>query len=809
MRYDAAAPDWPDRDRFVLSSGHASMLLYSMLYLTGFGLDARRPPSSSASGARGRPVTPSTATPRASRSRPGRSVRASPTGWASALAEANLRARFGPEVIDHHVFVDLLRRRPRGGREPRGRVARRAPRSRPPRLRLRRQPHHHRRSHRARLQRRRPEAVRGATGGTSSSSARSANDLDAIEAGIREGMAEADRPSLVDAAQPHRLAVAEVHRHRGRARQPARRRRGRARSRRSSGSRPTRLLGARRRARATTARPARAAARAAKRGSSARRVPRRASRRCADEYDACLDQRGLPGLGGEAPARGRRASRSRPAHASRQGARRDRRRRARARRRWRRPHREHRHASSKGARGDRHARVRRSPAPLRHPRARHGRDHERHGRERHCCPSGGTFFVFSDYMRPAVRLAALSQYKIAFVWSHDSIGVGEDGPTHQPIEHLASLRAMPGSARDPPGRRQRGRAQAWRVHIDGDGPTAIDPHPSEAAGARGHRRARRRRASRGARTCSSTRPGDDLDLVLVGTGSEVSLCVAAARAAGARRAVGAGRVDAVVGALRRAARRVPRRVLPPGVPDARGRGRRRRFGWDRYADDVVGIDRFGASAPGGTRARRVRLHRRATSPSARARAPARREPKEHPMTSAIARLNDFGQSPWYDNLARPLAHRRRARRRSSTTTASGASRRTRPSSRRRSAPATGYDEQLAACAAAGTVDRGHVLERRCVDDIRARRRRAAPGLRRARTVATASSRSRCRPTLAHDTAGTIARGAVALHARVDRPNVMIKIPATLEGPPRDRGDDRRGHQRERHADLLARAPRRR
>ena len=59
-------------------------------------------------------------------------------------------------------------------------------------------------------------------------------------------------------------------------------------------------------------------------------------------------------------------------------------------------------------------------------------------------PFGGTFFVFSDYMRPAVRVAALSRAKVAFVWSHDSIAVGEDGPTHQPVEHLASLRAMPG-----------------------------------------------------------------------------------------------------------------------------------------------------------------------------------------------------------------------------------------------------------------------------------------------------------------------------------------------------------------------------
>src|SRR5690349_6318637 len=59
-------------------------------------------------------------------------------------------------------------------------------------------------------------------------------------------------------------------------------------------------------------------------------------------------------------------------------------------------------------------------------------------------PYGGTFLVFSDYMRPAVRLAALQKLPVTFVWTHDSIGLGEDGPTHQPVEHLAALRAIPG-----------------------------------------------------------------------------------------------------------------------------------------------------------------------------------------------------------------------------------------------------------------------------------------------------------------------------------------------------------------------------
>ena len=66
-------------------------------------------------------------------------------------------------------------------------------------------------------------------------------------------------------------------------------------------------------------------------------------------------------------------------------------------------------------------------------------------------PYGGTFLIFSDYMRPSVRLAALMQSSVIFVWTHDSIGLGEDGPTHQPVEHLAALRAIPGLAVVRPG----------------------------------------------------------------------------------------------------------------------------------------------------------------------------------------------------------------------------------------------------------------------------------------------------------------------------------------------------------------------
>ena len=92
----------------------------------------------------------------------------------------------------------------------------------------------------------------------------------------------------------------------------------------------------------------------------------------------------------------------------------------------------------------------------------HGRLHERHGAARGFVPYGGTFLIFADYCRPAIRLAALMGQRVVHVMTHDSIGLGEDGPTHQPVEHLASLRAIPNLARLPPGRRGRDRPSAGR-----------------------------------------------------------------------------------------------------------------------------------------------------------------------------------------------------------------------------------------------------------------------------------------------------------------------------------------------------------
>ena len=189
-------------------------------------------------------------------------------------------------------------------------------------------------------------------------------------------------------------------------------------------------------------------------------------------------------------------------------------------------------------------------------------------------PCVGTFFVFSDYMRPAVRLAAIMQAKVCFVWSHDSVGLGEDGPTHQPIEQLASLRAMPGLRLIRPADANEV-AAAWRVHLDGDGPDRHRAHPPEGAGARRHGRARDARVCRAARTCSCPRPATPPDVVLIGTGSEVSVCVAGARAARGARNLGACRLDAVVGPVRSTARRRTASTCSRRRADARGRGRRR------------------------------------------------------------------------------------------------------------------------------------------------------------------------------------------------------------------------------------------
>jgi transketolase len=204
-------------------------------------------------------------------------------------------------------------------------------------------------------------------------------------------------------------------------------------------------------------------------------------------------------------------------------------------------------------------------------------------------PVGGTFFVFADYMRPPIRLAALSKAKAVFVFSHDSVGVGEDGPTHQPVEQLATIRAIPGLQVIRPADANE-TAAAWKATVEHDGPTVL------VLSRQGIKVVTDGSAvERGAGVVHE--PGDAPAVVLLATGSEVSLCVEAA----------ARLVDHDVAArvvsipcwdrFERQDESFRRSVLPAGIPVLSVEAATT-FGWARYADDSIGIERFGASAPG-------------------------------------------------------------------------------------------------------------------------------------------------------------------------------------------------------------------
>ncbi|MEY2433448.1 MAG: transketolase [Acidimicrobiaceae bacterium] len=213
-------------------------------------------------------------------------------------------------------------------------------------------------------------------------------------------------------------------------------------------------------------------------------------------------------------------------------------------------------------------------------------------------PVGGTFFVFSDYMRGGVRLAAISEAKVIYSWTHDSIGLGQDGPTHQPIEHLASLRAMPNLRLIRPADANES-AVAWRVAIESDGPTAliltrqdlpVVITPEQAQGLRNG-------AYVVADSDGVVDADDDLDLVLIGTGSEVQHCLGAKpllEADGLKVRVVSMPSWKLFEVLEEDAQET---VLPADVPTLAVEAAAS-FGWDRWADDSVSMDHFGASAPG-------------------------------------------------------------------------------------------------------------------------------------------------------------------------------------------------------------------
>jgi transketolase len=581
MNYDAAAPDWPDRDRFVLSAGHASILLYSMLHLTGYGLtlDDLRAFRQWGSATPGHPEYGHTAGVEVTTGPLGQGI-ANAVGM--ALAEENLRARYGSDLTDHHTFVIAgdgclsegvsHEASSLAGHLGLGRLIaiyddNHVTIDGPTELAL---------SDNA------PERFRG-YGWHVLEIGEVANDFDALEGAIREAMAVTDRPSLVvlrshigypspkwtDSPKAHgnpfdaddiRVVkeicglppdeqfsipddVLEMYRAAGR--------RGEA----------LRM--------AWTARHATAAA---------------------PEYDACIAGTGLSGWEAKVP--------SWPAGNG--------------------------PATREACKEVLDAIVDVVPGLVGggadltgntgtaipgggliengEPDGRqvyfgvreHGMGAVMNGMSvSGLLPFGGTFFVFSDYMRGAVRLAALSGYKVAFVWSHDSVGVGEDGPTHQPVEHLASLRAMPGLSVIRPADANE-TAAAWQIHVNGSGPTAMVLSRQKLPVLEGTVSLALDGVASGAYVLSSD---PDPRLVLVGTGSEVWLCVdAAVRLRSSGLAV---RVVSMPCWEFFDARELEDQadVLPPGVPTLAVEAGVS-FGWDRYADDVIAINRFGASAPG-------------------------------------------------------------------------------------------------------------------------------------------------------------------------------------------------------------------
>ncbi len=233
-------------------------------------------------------------------------------------------------------------------------------------------------------------------------------------------------------------------------------------------------------------------------------------------------------------------------------------------------------------------------------------------------PFGGTFLTFSDYMRPAIRLAALSEVQVIYVFTHDSVGLGEDGPTHQPVEHLSALRAIPHLAVIRPADNHEVR-EAWRIAIlRRNAPTALaltrQKVPlidrSRFASAEGLRRGAYILAEAEAVARPLGRVQGDVtpQLILIATGSEVSLALEA-REKLQEEGIATRVVSMPCWELFEEQPQAYRNeILPPSIPARLAIEAGVRQGWDRYVGakgDAICLDRFGASAPGDVALRKL------------------------------------------------------------------------------------------------------------------------------------------------------------------------------------------------------------
>ncbi len=586
LRHDPSAPDWPDRDRFVLSNGHASILLYSLLHLTGYGLtlDDLKAFRQWGSKTPGHPERRHTA---------GVEVTTGPLGQGFAngvgmgVAERFLRAKFGPEVVDHHTFVFAG-----DGCLEEG-ISHEAA-SLAGHLGLGRLVYVYDDNHitiDGPTELAYSDRVAGrfeAYGWHVDPIGEVANDTQALEDALRRAVAVEDKPSLIILRShigwpaPDLTDTKEAHG------EPFGDDEIRATKERlglppdESFWVPGEVVDLYRRC-----------------------IPRGRAMRAAWQerfdawdgdraaWDAAWAGRGMVGWEAKLPTfePGEEIATRKAVNACLiatadvipgliAGA-----------------------ADLTGNTGMQLKDADRQSAE--HPEGRqlyygireHGMAAVMNGMAAHggVLPTGGTFFTFSDYMRGALRLSALSAVHVIYSFTHDSIGLGQDGPTHQPVEQLASLRAMPGLQVVRPADANEC-AQAWRRAVDADRPTALVlsrqglPVLSEILdkGPEG--------VARGGYVVVEPEGGAP-QVVLVGTGGEVHVCVeAAAMLAG--RGVRARVVSLPCWEWFEAEDEAYRRqVLPPDVPTLSVEAGAS-FGWDRYADASVAIDSFGASAPG-------------------------------------------------------------------------------------------------------------------------------------------------------------------------------------------------------------------
>jgi transketolase len=581
MSYDAEAPDWPDRDRFVLSAGHASILLYSMLHLTGYGLtlDDLRDFRQWGSATPGHPEVHHTA---------GVEVTTGPLGQGMAngvgmgVAERWLRARFGPELCDHRTYVvcsdgDLMEGISHEAASLAGH------------LKLGRLVYVYDDNH---------ISIDGDTALSYSDDVvrrfvgygwhvtqlgEAANDTDVLETALRAAGDDDEAPSLLvlrshigwpspnftDTADAHGNPLGE-----------------------DEVVATKEILGLPTDKTFWVPDDVLDLYRASGRRGRTRREAweKRLAEWDGDRevYDAAMAGRGLPGWQEALPSfePGAKVATRKAGGACLQalvdvvpglmgGG-----------------------ADLTGNTGtaikDHGIFTAQDPGgrQMYFGVREHGMAGVMNGMAAHggVLPVGGTFFIFSDYMRPAVRLAAMSELKVVFSFTHDSVGLGQDGPTHQPIEHLASLRAMPQLRLIRPADANETVA-AWRIAVESDGPTAlvltrqdVPVLEGTAAGA----------VERGAYVLHD--PGD-AEITLLGTGSEVAVCVAAAEL------LAADGVPARVVSMPSwdlfAAQDddYQQAVLEPDLPTLAVEAGAS-LGWERWADDSVSLDRFGASAPG-------------------------------------------------------------------------------------------------------------------------------------------------------------------------------------------------------------------